>query len=323
MSARPYTDERLDRFSISRSAPKADRETARLDLRPPTLAYLCPSVRTAQIQFEPPGGRLPTNPSVCVHRGELWCVVRGVNYSMNDRQQWVIHDPHNVVRTENYLGRLRANGEFVGPRLMQDLDPTPRLRAIAVGYEDVRLVSIKGRLTGSATVCDRHPNNMRRIVRLHLTPKGDVKRADLQPTNQLHEKNWMPLSVDDKITWIYSLDPTAILPGPLRKCPFALDHLRGGAAMAFKDGYLCIVHEVLPIDGKRVYLHRFIRLDSRFNVVAVSPAWVFKHYGIEFGAGIAPGRPGQLVLSYGIHDREAWIAHIDMREIEKMKWMKP
>jgi hypothetical protein len=164
---------------------------------------------------------------------------------------------------------------------------------------------------------------MRRIVRLHLTPKGDVKRADMQPTNQLHEKNWMPLSVGGKLTWIYSLDPTAILPGPLRECPFALEHLRGGAATAFKDGYLCVTHEVLPIDGKRVYLHRFVRLDERFNVVAVSPAWVFERYGIEFCAGIAVDSKQKIVLSYGIHDREAWIAHVDTREIERMKWMKP
>lgn len=268
------------------------------------------------------------NPSVCQHRGELWCVVRCVNYSMNERQQWVIHDPYNVVRTENYLGRLRADGEFVNPRLMQDLDPAARVRdAIAVGYEDMRLASIKVRgkdaLTGSATVCDRHPGTLRRIVRLHLTPKGDVRRAEVQPTNQLHEKNWMPLSVDGKLAWIYSLDPTAILPGPLRECPFALDHQRGGAAMPLKKGYLCVTHEVLPIDGKRAYLHRFVRLDEKFNVVAVSPVWVFERYGIEFCAGIAHGRPGQLVLSYGVHDREAWIAHVDLREIERMRWMTP
>jgi len=314
----------LDRLGVVRSIPENIRLDAREMLRPGPLNAACPSADAVKIRFTPPNGYLPTNPGICAHDGELWCVVRTVNYSMDGRH-YVVHDPNRIVRTENYLGRLKLDGELVAPRLMRDLDSSSRTASQVVGYEDVRLVSVKGRsgdaLAGSATTCDRSDHGPR-IVRLHLSARGDVKRSDLQPSNQRCEKNWMPLSVDGKFTWIYSLDPTAILPGPLRRCPLALDHLRGGAAISFGSGYLCVAHETIDEPEGRIYLHRFVRLDKKFNVTAVSPAWVFASHGIEFCAGLA--RVGKkLVISYGIKDREAWIMKVDVKEVEAMKWITP
>ena len=228
------------------------------------------------------------------------------------------------MRTENYLGKLKPDGEFVEPRLMADLDTSPRQTSRIVGYEDIRLVSIKATrgnvLAGSATVCDRDASR-RQMARLEFDINGDVRRATVQQTNQLHEKNWMPLSVDGEFTWIYSLDPTAVIPGPLRKCPFALEHLRGGAAIPFEDGYLCVAHEVIESDDGRIYLHRFVRLNELFEVASVSPAWIFAHYGIEFCAGLAQIGE-EIVLSYGIDDREAWIARMDVKSLEAIDWIE-
>ncbi len=314
----------LDWISVSRTVPESNRYEARAILRPPKLSHFCKSARATKIRFEPPGGRIPTNPSVCRHLGETWCVVRAVNYSMSGRH-YTVHDPKGVVRTENYLGRLLPNGDLVDPTPMLDLCPSDRFPSQVVGYEDIRLVSIKSKkksiLTGSATVCDRDPEGRRLIARLHLSSDGDVTRSEVQPSNQLNEKNWMPLSVGGELTWIYSLDPTAILPGPLWESPLALDHLRGGAAIKFGDGYLCVVHEVIDsAPGGRIYLHRFVRLDNRFRVTGVSPSWVFAHHGVEFCAGLT--REGsELVLSYGIEDREAWITRVAAEEVEAMKWI--
>ena len=149
-----------------------------------------------------------------------------------------------------------------------------------------------------------------------------MDRADVQPSNQTHEKNWMPLSVGGDLVWIYSLDPTAILPGPLLDCPLALDHLRGGAAMPFGDGYLCVTHEVIDEGEGRIYLHRFVRLDSKWSVAAVTRAWVFQHHGIEFCAGIVEDG-GELVLSYGVGDREAWTLRVSAEEVVAMEWITP
>jgi tetratricopeptide (TPR) repeat protein len=313
----------LERLSITRNV--FSRHEARSMLRPPLLSDLCRGTRTQKIRFEPPNGWKTMNPSICWHNGEMWCVVRTVNYSMIGRQ-YTIHDPEGIVRTENYLGRLDLeSGELIDPKLMRDLDASPRQDSKIVGYEDIRLISVEGSekntLSGSATVCDRDASR-RMIARIHLNSDHDVERAVVQPSNQFHEKNWMPISTEGRIAWIYSLDPTMILPGPTRNCPFALEHLRGGAAIAFEDGYLCVVHEVIETDESRVYLHRFVQLDERFNVIGVSVSWIFDHYGIEFCAGIAQDGD-DIVLSYGLDDRESWIARVSAEEIEKMKWMNP
>jgi len=311
------TEEGLDRLSITQGAH--GRHEARSMLRPPTLEKLCPSAEHTKIRFDPPNGYRPMNPSICRHDGALWCVVRAVNYSMSGRN-YTIDDPDGVVRTENYLGKLE-DGELVEAELMRDLDESPRCPSRIVGYEDVRLVSLGEELAASATVCDHEPNR-RMIGRLYLNDEGDVNYVDVQETNQEHEKNWMPLSVNGELAWIYSLDPTAILPGPLNECPFALEHLRGGAAIAFDGGYLCVTHEVVEADEGRIYLHRFVELDSEFHVTAVSPAWVFAHYGIEFACGMVLDGD-ELVVSYGVQDREAWVVRVGVKEIEAMKWMIP
>jgi hypothetical protein len=307
----------LDRLSLSRTASLEDREDARFVLRPPMLGQICPSASSVRILFEPPINWKPINPSVCFHRGELWCVVRTINCTFSGRKYTVL-DPKGVYRSENYLGRLLPSGEFIGARHMRDLNPLPTVQKTHAGYEDVRLVSLEGELTGSATV--RVKGSSCRIVRLRLNAEGDVEQANVQPSNQVHEKNWMPLSVDGRFTWIYSLDPTAILPGPLRKPTLALDHLRGGAAIGFGDGYLCVTHEAIDLPHRRIYLHRFVRLDARFNVTAVSQSWAFAHHGIEFCTGLAE-QDGTLFLTYGIEECEAWFVRVPAREIENMEWI--
>jgi predicted GH43/DUF377 family glycosyl hydrolase len=80
------------------------------------------------------------------------------------------------------------------------------------------------------------------------------------------------------------------------------------------------VHEVIEADEGRIYLHRFVKLDEEFHVTAVSPAWVFEHYGIEFCCGVACDED-ELILSFGIRDCEAWITRVNVKEIKAMKWM--
>lgn len=311
----------LDWLSVSRSASPYTRDEARAALRPRTLSEICPSANSTQISFVPPNGFLPTNPSICFHKGELWCVVRTVNYEV-DGYRYIVRDLDKIVRTQNYLARVAypySLGQLIDPELMNDLDSSHRYESQIVGYEDVRLVSVKGRLTGSATVCDRDPEGRKLIARLDLE-YCNIRRATVQHSNQLNEKNWMPLSVNDRLTWIYSLDPVAILPGPLLTPALKLDHLRGGAAMPFGDGFLCVTHEVIHDPTGRIYLHRFVRMSRDFEITSVSKAWVFSHFGIEFCAGIA-GHDGRITLSYGLRDSEAWLVTFGAEELESIEWI--
>ena len=306
------SDLELDRLSVSRSAPWSKREEARSLLRPERIHTTCPSVRFTPIDFKPPNGWHAMNPSICVHEGELWCVVRTVNYWVKGRK-YGVNDPDGITRTENYLGRFRRDGRLTGMRRMRDRDSSPRQPSHVVGYEDVRLVSVGGKLVGSATVHDRGGVQ---VAALRIEG-GNVVRAMVQRTERV-EKNWMPFERNGKAAWIYSLDSTVVLPaGTKRKCPFAIEHLRGGAVTEFDRGYLAVTHEVVDeVDG-RIYLHRFVRLNAKLVVTAVSPAFIFAHYGIEFAAGLIVDG-GKVVVSFGIEDKEAWIMRVDAKEIEAM-----
>jgi len=339
----------LDGLSLSARATESVRNEARGMLRPPTLESLCRGARAARIGFEPQPGWHPMNPSICPLKGQLWCVVRTVNYTMKGKE-YKIDDPHGVVRTQNFIGVLLPSDELVGfrelggpgqerplrgqprglharseelsrPRLMVDRDrglriPGPRI----VGYEDVRLAVLNGRLAGTATVCDRDPVR-RQIAELEFGWDGSVTRAVVQPSQQEHEKNWLPLPdcVGADLTCIYKLGDHVAEASDL-----SLDHLRGGAVGAFEGGLLAVAHEVVDSDEGRLYFHRFVRLgaDAQRTVTAVSPAWVFAHQGIEFCAGLAV--QGQdVVLTYGVEDREAWVLRVPAEQVLELDWIAP
>ena len=114
------SDLELDQLSVSRSAPWSKREEARSLLRPERIHTMCPSVRFTPIDFKPPKGWHAMNPSICVHGGELWCVVRTVNYWVKGRK-YGVNDPDGITRTENYLGRFRRDGRLTRMHKMRDL----------------------------------------------------------------------------------------------------------------------------------------------------------------------------------------------------------
>jgi hypothetical protein len=329
LGAKSFAD--LDRTSVSRRAPEPVRSEARGMLRPPTLQVLCDRAKCVHIQFSPPSDWHPMNPSIVAHEGQLWCVVRTINYRLNGRQ-YTVEDDGGVVRTENFIGVLRPNGKLVGfhklgttnagkpgkPKPMRDRDAAPRVPdARIVGYEDVRLVVLDGRIAGSATVCDRDASR-RQIAALHIGEDGAVERAVVQSSQQWHEKNWMPLpNRVGEMAWIVQIG-AHVPPGS----DLLLDHLRGGAVTALEDGLLAVTHEVVESNECRIYLHRFVRLSADLRVTAVSYAWVFTHHGIEFCAGLAT-QGDHLVLSYGVEDREAWTVSVPVEQVLQMEWITP
>jgi len=310
----------LDRLSISRSTPDHNRHEARSMLRPGKLESICPSTSAMRIGFEPPNGWHAMNPTICMMRDKIHCVIRAVNYTLEGRR-YAINDPDHIVRTQNYLGTLTSDGTLEAPRLIEDLDQSVRKPSWIVGYEDIRLVAIDGKLAGSATVCDRDPDR-RQIARIYFTNDGDIDNAPVQASRKWHEKNWMPIERDGGLAWIYSIDPTVITPDIESECTLALEHLRGGAAIPFEGGYLLVTHETIEANESRVYLHRFVKMDRLFSVVSVSQCWIFHHHGIEFCAGMVQDGD-EIVMSYGVQDREAWLARVSVEEVQAMKWFTP
>jgi len=142
-----------------------------------------------------------------------------------------------------------------------------------------------------------------------------------------HEKNWMPQVAQDRLQFIYLCDPTRVVNAQARTIAetvpeIAAEHFRGGSqAIEFDGGWLCLVHEVqIADDGGRRYRHRFVWFDASNVLRRLSRGFFFRERdSVEYAAGLAWHPDGKrLLVSYGVADREAWIATVDAGEVRRV-----
>ena len=87
--------------------------------------------------------------------------------------------------------------------------------------------------------------------------------------------------------------------------PLPLPDTQGG-------GRLVIVHSV-SVHERRVYLHRFLRLDDDWRITEVSRPFYFRHLGTEFVCGACLAHGGDdLLMTLGVEDREAWVCRVPL-----------
>jgi len=257
---------------------------------------------------------VPYNPTVCMHDGQLVACVRV--------------DTGGVSITKNFLGTIDPQTwKLRDQREMQDLvrEPARWPHTRSYGYQDVRLFVRRGQLGAAATVCDRVAGDMNaKMAVLELDQAGNVVECRVQPSDRL-EKNWMPLADEQGLRFVYGLEPPIILtyddakhlvrpdvstladgPGPLRG---------SSQILRWKHGHLCVVHQVHA--PWPTYVHRFVELDADLKVARIGRPFFFREQGIEFCAGAALWE-SRLVLSFGVRDREAWLALVDVDEVERL-----
>lgn len=280
------------------------------------------------VELEPPFR--PMNPSLLLEDDALWCVIRGVNYRLED-SLFAAPAGGGVIRTRNYLARLERDGRVAAAREMRPGPAVPpRIATSVEGFEDCRLFRWREALYCTATVRDRSPDMRCEIALLELDAEANIAamRVLRGYRDDQHQKNWLPFVVDDELHLLYLTDPTTVLrydqvSGGLREHavdvpPLALEHLRGGSQLtAFDDGWLYLTHENAPVDSwHRRYLHRFVRLDRAYRVAALTEPFRFTEQPIEFAAGLAfDAARDELLVSFGIHDYSAHLATIDARGV--------
>jgi tetratricopeptide (TPR) repeat protein len=298
--------------------------------RAKTLSQLAESTRIYPIT-NPSSTYHCMNPSVCVYRGRLVSTIRTVNYVIDDQGRYIM-PPHDedVVKTENYLADVSPDDySLSNVRHIRSATGAKTFPTKVIGYEDLRLAPVGDRLFASATVRDHSPHMPCDITVCEITEDGSIIRDCVQPA-QRDEKNWMPFVRDGVLSFLYSVDPTVVRRFDLetglsqevsRATPHrALEHLRGGSqVIAIPDaGWLVVTHEVVILDDRRRYLHRFVRLDNEFHVTHLSHAWRLRpHLGIEFVAGMALHN-GTIVLSAGLDDREACFVTIALEDVMRL-----
>lgn len=278
------------------------------------------------------------NPTIIRHNGRLLGIVRSANYRY-DAGRYVSADGDGVIRTENILVEYMSDLAVYSARVLS-MPNYPKTEFPVEGLEDCRLRPTRSGLGVSATIRNAAPYDGRCRM---ATAEIDIEAARLHTLRVMtcgdaapHEKNWMPIL--DRGGWLYScnrdgyvvtVDPDPELVGGWQVCqrqaaPAIARAFRGGSQLIpFGKGYLACIHEVALSDAgnaesPRVYEHRFVGFDQSLAICGVSMPFVFQQpRGIEFAAGMVE-HDGQVVVTYGHSDAEAWMVRMDSEDVVEL-----
>lgn len=314
----------------------------------PALGAICPSFKSETLKFRTPEHWVPMNPSVTRWGDEIRCVIRTVNYRMDEQGRYLIRgieddgtlgtnaNATNPIHTRNYLVELDDDLK-IKPGAYELLPPGnfPCEWPLVIGFEDMRLFEWNGQLWTSSTVrqlCS--DGNCEQVLAKiearynnytfeHSWGIGEWHRMLRQP--RVTEKNWAPWVHGSDLRFMYKLGETVDTGGKtLAKHPtgLATDRISGGSQLIpFYDGWLAIVHEARPLPGtsRRCYWHRFALYDDHGKLTNLTKPFYFNEKDIEFAAGLC-WHPDQkhLVISYGFKDAEARIATVLASEVHRL-----
>ena len=337
-------------LSLSKTAYAQSRELARVNLfyYYGMLSEVCPSFKSQVLALpEQPADYSPMNPSICLHRGALWGIVRTVNYRIDEHGRYLIRasdgtaNDSNPIHTRNFLVKLNddlhveTSVELLPPSNM----PTPLFKAV-IGFEDMRIFSWKNDLWASACLREMTPEGWCEQVAVRIGHDDITFQPDqlnqfrrLQHEPRVHEKNWMPIvkAATAEPLWMYRCNEiTAGHPhgfGVIHDVPWDIGGLGGGSqVIPYMSGWLAVVHEARLIPGqpRRYYSHRFVWWDSNFVLRRISKQFGLHEKVIEYVMGLAwhPVDPKLLVMSYGFKDSEARIATVDASEVMGFLWQE-
>ncbi len=293
----------------------------------------CPGLSQHRIEFEPPAGFTAMNPSI-VEGDPPLCNIRCVNYTINERGQYMIGDKgcqDAPIDTRNFILRMDGSGlakEVIWIR-------SPAKFPLVTGLEDIRLYRHgNNSLYFSATVREISEGGYCQIVRGRLIESDDtyfVSDFKVLSEEGAYEKNWMPKPEAGKNDFIYRLDTIVHTdldradPGrvaTVNPIELYVNDISGSSQLVpYHDGWIAVVHEAtLGPDSKRTYWHRFALFDHDGALYKLSRPFVFQDRQIEFCTGMVVNGDN-LLITFGVRDAEAWIAEVPIEEVSNMIWV--
>lgn len=277
----------------------------------------------------------PCNPSIVRTDDGYLVNCRAVSYWIDHNHHYWPTEPDGILRTRNVLVRLDRQLSFLGQQeVTHAIAP---LRSVVVqGLEDLRLVTTPDGLAATCTTTEFHPAGPVRVSLLELADTGHVLRHVplVGYGEDLVQKNWLPFWAPGpgRLRAVYGYAPFVILeidPASGQCAPVVthdharpFDTFRGSAGPVplpaeVGGGHLLIVHEVAA-HRVRYYQHRFVRVDDDWHVTEVSAPFIFRQTGIEFACGACLSHEGDLIVTFGSMDREAWISRVPLDAVIRL-----
>lgn len=282
----------------------------------------------------------PMNPSICKTEDGYKVICRSVNYTQTGAKIFNTIDKEGIYRTRNFLVTYDKDFNLLSQSEIDESLPRERTRHVSIvqGLEDCRIFEYDDAYWFTCTTRDGNPAGVPQIVLCRLDDESQYGGVDvdlfiplLGPDLNRCEKNWLPFVKDDVLQMIYSEDPFVIYQPNLETgmCELFLEYIpdydfsrfRGSAApIAFDGGYLMLVHEVCFLnDSSRVYLHRFVYLDTKFEIKKISRPFTFTHQGVEFCCSMTLDHSEKdVIMTVGLEDNQALICSIDTQDVRSL-----
>ena len=259
----------------------------------PTIAERFAGATTETIVDQWLDGFFPCNPSIAQGPDGYAVMVTCRDLVRHDDGSHSFADATGVIRTRNFFAPLDEQSLRLAAPLVELAQPDEPIRfGPVLGVEDPRLYW-QDEWCYSGSIAQHHSS-------------GEPRTALCTVADGLHDIVDAPSG-----TWVKNLMPTGSEPAFI-DIMAQRDDLHGGAVTAYEDGYLGIVHDVIW-PGRR-YRHYFARLNSSGDLIAITEPFTFGGTAIEFSSGIVLDHE-DVVLSYGVQDREARLARIRLEHV--------
>jgi glycosyltransferase involved in cell wall biosynthesis len=300
---------------------------------PSLNTFARPCIHTSLLQsigenLEIPPEFTPSTPSLALnHLGELLVNVRYVNYSIDDKGNYVNRDK---IQTINVLGVVDISSSSWTLKQQKQIIYNTKRDNVYVGLEDVRLFPHNQKIMYNA---NRGLGKGKMVVEhgvidyfmcvnpVFLSKTGgerEVEKNWVLCENAVNELRciygWYPLEVGS----VSDLgDFTTVFTHPM---PAFFKHVRGstnGQKIGDELWFLC--HSV-SYEDRRYYYHLFVVLDaSTFALKKYTPWFAFEKKPVEYSLGfVVLPETQRFLIGYSTMDRTANYMELEMTVVDSM-----
>lgn len=247
--------------------------------------------------------------------------VRYVNYEINRKNgDYMMKDGdysiYHPVRTKNLAIHQNTLTPMEGH--------TPRKENIIQGLEDVRLYKNKNNQLSFVASSAEYTDGIQIVNGTYNVSAGLVENCKVigSPTNNLVEKNWLPISGTNDIIYKWApLEIGSIANDTLKihtkyETPGFFQLLRGSAVPIKVGNELWALTHFVINTAPRTYIHCFVALDPvTYNPIKLSLPFVFQRKTIEYCLGVESVSANEikcLVSTMDDNPTECTINHSDI-----------
>ncbi len=293
------------------------------------------------------------NPSIVYFNNKYIISSREINYNYHldyDYSDWSGPNiySNNFIFIVNNLDDLKNKNYILHKKINFNLSPNFKFYDnFFMGFEDLRLFIYDNKLFGICTAKFTNDKNLNEMCLCYFDDNYDVYNICIlnNYNNHINQKNWCPFvnNQNNKLQFLYSNNPTTqILTFDTSNNNCILDYniqnnintsfFRGNSKLIWLNnekenitGYLYMIHEVAniqlnhPNKFRRYYYHRFVLLDTNFNIIKLSPLFFLLDNTIEFVCGLEyDENNNNIIITFGYEDKKSYLINFNFSDLKKI-----